>query len=83
MPDDQWNTCKGPEWNEFILSEESLFVQTLLILELKPFFLCHRDKNSTVSRDQLMDTFKTMVFELNGFYIAQIPTSPSLQNSSP
>ena len=30
-----------------------------------------------------MDTFKTMVFELKGFHIAQIPTSPSLQNSSP
>ena len=67
MPDDQWSTCKGPEWNEFILLEESLLVQTLLIVELKLLFPCHREEISTVSRGQLMDTFKTTVFELNGF----------------
>lgn len=50
---------------------------------VKTLFLCHREEISTVSRGQLMDTFKTMVFELKGFHIAQIPTSPSLQNSSP
>ena len=75
-------SCKGSGYDSFILLKASFLVRSIHILLLKTIFLHPGKKIDSfwwLAREHLSE----LLFELNDFWIAQIPWFYSLQNPSP